>query len=150
MVSPYLPLPPSLAILHYFIIQQSIIIHGQGKSILVVDDNEAVRFICRNMLENMSFSVTEAADGQEAVELFSENPKEFDLVILDVVMPKMGGVEAAIRMMDIRPDIKFIFQTGYDKGEALINAPTLSHFSLIQKPYTAYTLSSSLSTQLSL
>jgi len=60
-----------------------------------------------------------AHDGQEAVDIYSEQSNEIDLVIMDVVMPKMSGVKAAEKIREVNPDAKVIFCTGYDKTDAL-------------------------------
>ncbi|WP_449133802.1 response regulator [Senegalimassilia sp.] len=77
-----------------------------GMSIMLVEDNELNTEIARTLLENEGAQVTCAADGQEAVDLFcSKTPGTFDVILMDVMMPKMNGYEAtrAIRLSD-RPD----------------------------------------------
>jgi len=125
-------------------------LQANGERVLVADDDKAVLDISRRILEAMNFSVTVASDGQEALDIFMKNQKAFDLVILDIVMPKLGGVETAMKMLEARSDIKFIFQTGYDRDSALNNMPSLKKFSVITKPYTSMELSSALSKQLGL
>ena len=72
--------------------------------ILMVDDEEKIRFVVREYAQFSGYSVTEAADGNQAVALCRE--KNFDLVVMDIMMPKMNGYEAtrAIRNLGDRPD----------------------------------------------
>jgi len=76
-----------------------------GGTILVAEDEKGVRRAFRSVLEEAGFTVIEAEDGVEAVELFRKRAGEIDLVIFDVVMPQMGGVEAYDRIRKMRPDV---------------------------------------------
>jgi CheY-like chemotaxis protein len=78
--------------------------------ILLVDDEDQIRITYAALLRTRGHEVTAAADGREAVELFGRQP--FDLVITDVVMPRMGGAEAIAEMRRLRPDIKIIAAYG--------------------------------------
>ena len=82
-----------------------------GVKILLAEDNELNAEIATVQLEELDIQVTRAADGNEAVKIFSENPPDtFDLIFMDVMMPKMNGYEAteAIRSMKDRPDARQI------------------------------------------
>jgi CheY-like chemotaxis protein len=107
-----------------------------GGTILVAEDEKGVRRAFRSVLEEAGFTVIEAEDGVEAVELFRKRAGEIDLVIFDVVMPQMGGVEAYDRIRKMRPDVKAIFISGYaadasitrsiiDRGLHYISKPVL-------------------------
>jgi CheY-like chemotaxis protein len=113
--------------------QQSI----QGKGhILLVDDEEMMCDVGEKMLNTLGYEVTTAKNGAEAVEFFSQHHSAVDCVILDMVMPVMGGKEAFIAMRDINPDVPALLSTGYSiKGEAEeILAEGVKGF--IQKPFT--------------
>ncbi len=82
-----------------------------AKSILVADDNDIVRTIIRFFLETKGFEVGEAADGVDAIEKAKRlNP---DLIVLDVAMPRMNGVEAASVLKGLMPDVPIVWFTMY-------------------------------------
>ncbi|MDX8406729.1 MAG: response regulator, partial [Mariprofundus sp.] len=87
---------------------------GQGECILVVDDEEHVRKITAKVLQLLGYRVLLAEDGVAAQALFSAHAQEIDLALLDVVMPRCGGVELAASLHEIRPKLPVIFVTGYD------------------------------------
>lgn len=82
-------------------------------NVLLADDERAVRLVARRMLERLGFSVVEAFDGRAAVTTYVDNPKAFDLVLLDMTMPELSGREAyeAIRAADAEQ--KVLFMSGY-------------------------------------
>lgn len=103
---------------------------GQGETILLVDNQRDIVEPVRELLEMLGYVVQVATDGRQAIELFSGQAASIDLIIMDLVMPSMGGIEAAqaIRMVD--PDVKIIFFTGYDTemrndvaGEIVLGKP---------------------------
>jgi PAS domain S-box-containing protein len=104
---------------------------GQG-SILVVDDEETVRSVVRTMLESMGYSVTVAADGIEAIRMFTDMKPSPDLVIMDMTMPRMGGVECARRLREIDGDVPVLVATGHST-ELAEEAPDFEGY--IQKPF---------------
>jgi CheY-like chemotaxis protein len=85
---------------------------GKG-TVLVVEDERQIRNIATRTLEKCGYNVLAAENGLAALSLFEENPKVIDLVVLDIVMPKMGGRVAFRQMKTIRPDVKVICITGY-------------------------------------
>jgi len=106
------------------------------KHILLVDDNVIVLKTGKKILEKIGYSVTTAENGKEALEKFSQSPEDFDLVILDIIMPEMSGEKAFYALRDIRPDIPVILATGYSADwktrEMLQHGVT----SFLQKPYS--------------
>jgi PAS domain S-box-containing protein len=116
------------------------IIRG-SETVLLVDDEEAIRQVGQELLETMGYRVLLANDGKEAVELYQKNRNNIDMVLLDMVMPNMGGGEAYDRMKEINPDIKVLLSSGYSiEGEATqILERGCNGF--IQKPFTMKKLS---------
>jgi CheY-like chemotaxis protein len=112
--------------------------HADGEeTVLVVDDEEAVRAVSRRILNSAGYVVLEAADGQEAMELVADYTGGIDLVLTDVVMPRMGGAELAEKLVERQPDIRVIFMSGYP-GEDL--PPGLGggmDGNVMSKPFTA-------------
>ena len=88
-------------------------IPGGTETILVAEDDDTVRKLVRNSLEEVGYSVVEAVNGEEAVRRFSEDRRGIHLLILDVVMPKKNGKEVLDDIRKMRPDIKAIFMSGY-------------------------------------
>lgn len=106
---------------------------GSG-TILLVEDELLVRNSLRSVISSCGYSVLEAADGEEAVQVFRENAATVDLIILDMIMPKKNGWETLQEIRSIKPEIKNIFLSGYtadildskginDSGEILIMKP---------------------------
>ena len=93
-------------------------IRGTG-TVLVVDDEDEVLEIAKELLEAMGYRVLKAKDGKEAVEVYKKNQDDINIVVLDMVMPNMGGGEAYDRMKEINPDIKVLLSSGFSiDGEA--------------------------------
>jgi CheY-like chemotaxis protein len=82
------------------------------RCILVVDDDAAVRFLLDVALRHHGFAVWQAADGQEAVELYQQEGSEIDLVLLDVRMPRLDGPHTLAALMRLNPRVRCCFMTG--------------------------------------
>ncbi len=85
---------------------------GEGL-VLVVDDEDAVREVATELLRSLGFRVLEARDGIEAMDLFKANADSLRLVVLDMAMPRLGGLEAYQSMREIRPDIPVLLSSGF-------------------------------------
>ncbi|GAV19249.1 two-component system, cell cycle sensor histidine kinase and response regulator CckA [Mariprofundus micogutta] len=114
---------------------------GNGETILIVDDEEIVRRSNSEILESINYNVRVASNGLEAVEIIANNPNEITLILIDIVMPKLGGKEAIEQIRKIQPDIKVIFSTGYDKDKALRHEALPAGTALLSKPHTIQKLS---------
>ena len=94
------------------------LVTGKG-TVLLVDDEEMVLDAGEEMLKHLGYEVLLAEDGQKAVELYKENQNKIDMVLLDMVMPVMGGGEAFDRMKEINTNVKVLLSSGYSlEGEA--------------------------------
>jgi PAS domain S-box-containing protein len=107
-----------------------------SETILLVEDEAGVRELLRRQLQALGYRVEEAGDGVEALALAGNPDKSMDLVITDVVMPSMGGVELAERLRASHPDVGVIFTSGYTG--AVGSVPEGSR--LLQKPFTVHDL----------
>jgi signal transduction histidine kinase/ActR/RegA family two-component response regulator len=108
------------------------------ETILVVDDEDVVRTLARRVLERSGYTVLTAMDGEDAMEQFRHHSDDIDLVISDVTMPGMTGVECLMAMRQVRPDISFLLSSGYSVDTAfqgLVQGSRASA-SFIAKPYT--------------
>jgi two-component system cell cycle sensor histidine kinase/response regulator CckA len=108
-----------------------------SETILVAEDEASVRQLAVRVLESAGYRVLAAADGEEAIRLFAEHAATVDLVLLDVVMPKLGGQEAYERMARLKPGLPVLFCSGYsgpppENGQALIRPGNF-----LYKPYAA-------------
>lgn len=105
-------------------------------SVLVVDDELNIQQMIVEMVQELGFDALPASDGFEAVRVFSENPKNFVLVLLDMTMPKMGGEDVFDKIRKIRPDARIVLMSGYSEAEVtdLFVGKTLAGF--IQKPFS--------------
>ncbi|MDX8411046.1 MAG: PAS domain S-box protein [Mariprofundaceae bacterium] len=108
--------------------------HGSG-AVLVVDDEAQIRDIASMMLDKMGYSVLTAVDGKEGVDMFARHREEIDVVLLDMTMPKMNGLECLRQIKCINPEVKIILSSGYNEQDATkpFDAGELDGF--IQKPY---------------
>ena len=100
--------------------------------ILVVDDEEAARENLQGLLESSGFTPTVAADGQEALERAAET--DFAIVLLDIKMPRMSGIEALPRLRERRPDAFVIMTTGVGDAEMAMEAVRLGAHEYLVKP----------------
>jgi len=110
------------------------------ETILIAEDNDDLREAAREMIEALGYRVLLAHDGEEAVQLFSENATSVNLVLLDVVMPHMGGPAALAAMTAIRPDLPAIFTTGYANEADSLASAGKKRTAILQKPYGTATL----------
>jgi len=104
---------------------------GHGELILLVDDDQGIIDIGKDVLESLGYRVLTASNGREAIEVFEQHTGQIDLCIFDVIMPIMSGDKAARQIRQIKPDIKIIFSTGYDK-QLLAG---VEHEAVLDKPF---------------
>lgn len=109
--------------------------------VLLVDDEEMIIEVGQEILEEMGYQVFLARNGKEAVNVYQENKDKIDMVILDMIMPDMGGGEAYDRIKEIEPEVKVLLSSGYSiEGQASeIMARGCNGF--IQKPFSVKQLS---------
>ncbi len=88
---------------------------GRGETLLLAEDERMVMELNAAMLRDAGYVIVRAADGQEAVEVFRRRGGEIDGLFMDVVMPRMGGIEALERIREESPDVPVLFTTGYSE-----------------------------------
>jgi CheY-like chemotaxis protein len=108
---------------------------GSGHSILVVDDEGAVRRFALRVLEREGYSVAEARDGAEALEMVKQG-LSFDVVVTDIVMPRLNGVELMQALSTAKPDLPVILMSGYATG-ALAELGIVAPCAILAKPFPA-------------
>jgi CheY-like chemotaxis protein len=113
---------------------------GRGELVLIVDDEEPIRAVCRRTLEAFGYRVAAAADGAEAVALYAERRAEVSLVLLDMMMPIMDGPSTARAMLRMNPHVRIVGASGLADSALASRALSAGVRQLIAKPYTAETL----------
>jgi len=108
---------------------------GQG-TILLVEDEEAVRRLARRILEGVGYRILEAADGAEALAVAEAWQGELDLVITDVIMPEMSGQELSSRLREDAPGLRILYVSGYTDDAILQHGALLPNTAFLQKPFT--------------
>ena len=117
------------------------VVTGAGQTLLLVDDEKLIRFTGQRILEKMGYKVLLAENGQEAVEVFQEQHTGVSLVIMDMIMPKMNGHEAFIKMKKIDKNCKVVISSGFTKDESLDELKQLGLAGFIHKPFRLLELS---------
>jgi PAS domain S-box-containing protein len=124
------------------------LVRGSGEAVLFVDD-EAV--LCRSvagLLERLGYRVTACSDPAEALELFRRSPRAFDVVLTDLTMPGMTGVELAREMLGLAPATRVLVMSGFHGTWTAEGLKALGVLDLISKPLSAARLSESVATAL--
>jgi PAS domain S-box-containing protein len=113
---------------------------GRGETILIVDDEASVRQITAKTLENAGYHTLLAADGAEAIAIYSQHMARIDLVLTDVMMPLMDGTATIRALHRMNPDVRIVVASGLPPSARLNQAAhsVVKHF--LPKPYTAQTI----------
>ena len=116
------------------------IIKGSG-TILVVDDEEMVLDVGARVLKKLGYTVLESNNGRHAVELYKKLQDKINLVVLDIVMPDMGGAEVYDRLKEINPDVKVLLSSGYSIDDQAREIMERGCDGFIQKPLSLKAMS---------
>jgi two-component system cell cycle sensor histidine kinase/response regulator CckA len=118
--------------------QDYIVPVGHGETILVVDDELNLQNLLRATLENRNFKVISAFDGTEAIKIYAENQKNIDVVLLDMLMPKLNGPSTIPALRKINPQVKIIGMSGSMLENLHYELKTLmQELPFLQKPFYA-------------
>jgi DNA-binding NtrC family response regulator len=109
---------------------------GQKGCILVVDDDEFVLDVSKQMLEKSGFKAIGAKTSDEAIDTYQVNRKNIDLVILDINLPDENGATTFKKIRKINPDAEVILSTGYTESSKILELMNLGCRGRLQKPYT--------------
>jgi two-component system, cell cycle sensor histidine kinase and response regulator CckA len=109
---------------------------GSGWSVLLVDDEGAVRRFAMRVLEREGFKVYEASHGAEALDLLREGMAAVDVVVSDIVMPNLNGVELLLQLKSSHPELPVILMSGYATAE-LAELGIAAPCGVITKPFPA-------------
>lgn len=108
---------------------------GKGETVLVVDDDENVRYVTAEVLQRLGYNVVQAVDGQVALDMLRARPDAIDIVVTDVIMPRVGGVELLKGMRGQGIVVPVILTTGYDVSHVLERDVPASGCAQLNKPY---------------
>jgi len=114
----------------------SISLRGGTETVLVCEDDAALRKLAVNVLSHFGYRVIEAIDGQDAIEKFVAHKESIDLVFIDAIMPKKNGMQASNEMKVVCPDVKTIFASGYARDIFEGDNPFDENTTFIHKPYS--------------
>ncbi len=109
---------------------------GSGWSVLLVDDEGAVRRFAMRVLEREGFKIYEASDGAEALDLLRKGVAAVDVVVSDIVMPNLNGVELLLQLKSSHPELPVILMSGYATAE-LAGLGIAAPCGVITKPFPA-------------
>lgn len=106
-----------------------------SETILLVEDEEAVRRLVQRILSQQGYNLLEACDGEDALQVFAQHQETVDLLVTDVVMPKMNGPELVRRLKILRPEIKVLYISGHPERATDLEAELGRGACLLYKPF---------------
>lgn len=131
----YLPMSPS-AVARHAKEEERAPVRGGSETILVAEDHEGLREIARETLTQHGYRVLMVPDGERALREFENNRDSIDLMVLDVVLPKLSGPEVYARISAGKPDTPVLFATGYSADMAMLQKIQDQNLPVLQKPYS--------------
>jgi len=125
-------------------VESHVIVPGRQETVLLVDDEASMRETIGEVLKSMGYNVIEACDGENALKLFEKNQDSVDLVLSDIVMPRMNGTEAVKKMRLINNKLPVVLVTGYDRSQAVDLTDNIDGAVILSKPFSFEMLSQTL------
>ncbi|MDD3119595.1 MAG: response regulator, partial [Victivallales bacterium] len=139
----YLPLAPAGKLPIKTGILPRVTIHGRG-CILLADDEQIIRITAKALLEDLGYEVITAANGEEALQLYQANHDRINLVILDMVMPKMNGTDCFRALRAFDPKVKVIISSGFTGNEIISELKKDGLAGFIHKPFMSDDISTTI------
>jgi CheY-like chemotaxis protein len=109
---------------------------GGNETILLVEDEHAVRGLAKRILETHGYLVLESHHGRDAIRISDEYPGPIHLLVTDVIMPEMSGRQVADRLAESRPEIRVLFVSGYTDNAIMHHGVLEASTAFLQKPFT--------------
>lgn len=113
---------------------------GGTETVLVVEDNETILTLITNALARLGYKVLSAGDGPTALDRFGTSADDIEILVTDVMMPRMSGRELAAQLTALRPTMKVLFASGYTQDVTSRHGVLEPDVNFIQKPYTPHGL----------
>ncbi|HRI88592.1 MAG TPA: response regulator, partial [Candidatus Hydrogenedentes bacterium] len=113
------------------------------ETIMVVDDEQLLRAVLQDILEMSGYDVVQASTGEEAIEVYSERGNEISVVIMDIVMPGMGGARALEELWKINPKLRCIVSSGFG-GESIAEKHDSQFLRFVPKPFSTTNVTSAI------
>jgi len=107
----------------------------ESGTVLVADDEESVRSLAATMLKRIGFQVVLAEDGRQALEIYAKDPTRFRLVILDMTMPHLNGVQTFRELRRISPSVRVVLSSGYSEKSVISQFAGKGLAGFLAKPY---------------
>jgi len=111
-----------------------------SETLLVVEDDEQVLELMKEVLGELGYNVLAAADGEEALDICNRYEGDIHLLLTDVVLPKLNGPQVAVEFVNKRPESKIVYVSGYSEKGVIENGLIDSGSEVFQKPFTASSL----------
>jgi len=109
---------------------------GGSETVLIVEDDDSLRKFAQEVLQSYGYRILAAENGEDALRVSQAHEGQIDLMITDVVMPKMGGKEAADRLQPLYPQMKVIYMSGYTDNAIVHHGVLSSELNFLEKPFT--------------
>ena len=110
-------------------------LHRAKETVFLIDDDDMIVDVSELILKKSGYDVVSAKSGKEAIEVYKENHNRIDMVILDMILPDMGGGDTYDRLKEINPEIKVLLASGYDKDYQGSDIMERGCDGFIQKPF---------------
>jgi len=107
-----------------------------SETVLIVEDDDSLRKLTRTVLKQRGYKILEAENGEDALRISKEHEGTIDLMITDVVMPKMGGKETAERLKTLHPQMKVIYMSGYTDNAIVHHGVLAAGLNFLEKPFS--------------
>jgi CheY-like chemotaxis protein len=124
--------------------------HRGSGTVLVVDDDQSLRYLVRRTLRSVGYTVLMAEDGNAALRLIEEHQGAIQLLLTDLVMPEMSGHELARRSREVNPGLRVLYMSGYTEDEAMRQSMQNDGTAFVAKPFSVSSLTRGVSRALGL
>jgi two-component system, cell cycle sensor histidine kinase and response regulator CckA len=111
------------------------VLRGGNETVLIVDDDDSLRDLDEQILQAYGYTVMSAPDGESALRIYQECGDRIDLVVLDLIMPGVGGAACLQKLLEINPEAKVVIASGYAVNVDTEKATERGAKAFIQKPY---------------
>src|SRR5690606_11417523 len=134
--------PPLSEVISPKALDRSVALRARSaRRVLLIDDEKIVRQTVRRLMESLGYEVDEACDGLEGVERFQAESGCYDIVVLDMVMPRLSGEDAFLRLRELRSDIPIVLCSGFSLDESVARLRGLGLTGHLTKPFRRKQLS---------